>query len=702
MNLVIVESPAKGKTIEKYLGPGYRVLASFGHVRDVPKSKLGVDVEHNYDPSYIIPTKARKVITQLKNEAKKSEIIYLATDYDREGEAIAWHIVQALGLDKHKTAVKRITFHEITETAIQEAIKHPRELDVHLIDAQQARRVLDRLVGYKLSPFLWKKVYTGLSAGRVQSVAVRLIVDREREIQAFQPVEYWSIEADFTADSQQFVASLTNHNDKKFEKLSITTQAEASQIVASLEGGRYTVSNLTRKETSRNPYPPFTTSTLQQTASHQLGFSAKRTMALAQQLYEAGHITYMRTDSVNLSEQAITGARSYIEQEFGPKYLPSEARRFKTRAKGAQEAHEAIRPTQPNQTPEQLSNSLPEDQLKVYRLIWQRLIACQMAAARLEQIALDIETKVDSGRYQFRATGQHFLFDGYLKLWPEKSDTKTVPVLTIDQAVDLEQLRPDQHFTEPPPRFNEASLIKALEEYGIGRPSTYAPTISTIVDRGYVRLENRQFIPQEVGGIVTDLMKEHFPDIVDIGFTAKMEEDLDDVAEGKKDWVGVIDQFYRPFAKHLEEKEQTVEKQKTEEATDEVCEKCGKPMVIKLGRFGRFMACTGFPDCKNAKAIVVSTGIACPKCQTGEMIERTTRKRRKFWGCNRYPECNFATWDDPLKVKPVYDPVKEAAREAAAKAEKPAKTVKTKKAPAKKKAATFRSKAKPNTKPKKA
>lgn len=686
MNLVIVESPAKGKTIEKYLGKDYKVLASFGHVRDLPKSKLGVDVDKDYEPSYLIPTKARKVITQLKGEAKKSDVIYLATDYDREGEAIAWHIQKALDLESNKkTVVKRITFHEITESAIKEAIKHPRNLDMDLIDAQQARRVLDRLVGYKLSPFLWKKVYTGLSAGRVQSVAVRLIVDREREIKAFVPVEYWSIEADLEAAQQPFTASLILHNGKKLEKLTIQTKEEAEGIAKDLEDSTYKVISVTTKEVSRNPYAPFTTSTLQQTSAHQLGYTAKRTMMLAQQLYEAGHITYMRTDSVNLSNEAISGARSYIEKEFGSKYLPDSPKLYKTKSRGAQEAHEAIRPTDPKKTPDQLRNDIPDDQLRVYELIWKRLIACQMNAAKFNQISAEIETKGKTGEYTFRSSGQNVVFDGFLRLWQEKLDVKSLPEMTEGQVVDLIKLRYDQHFTEPPARFNEASLIKALEEFGIGRPSTYAPTISTIVDRGYVRIEARQFLPQEVGFIVIDLLKEHFPNIVDIGFTAQMEENLDDVAEGKKPWVQVIDQFYKPFNTLLGEKEISVEKQKTEEATDEVCDKCGKPMVAKLGRFGRFLACSGFPDCKNTKAILKPTGVKCPDCKEGDVIERMTRRRRKFWGCSRYPDCNYATWDDPNKPKKDKDEEPTANSDAEAKSvkkpleKKPAKTKRTKK-----------------------
>lgn len=680
MNLVIVESPSKGKTIEKYLGAGYKVLASFGHVRDLPKSKLGVDTENDYEPTYLIPTKAKKVITQLKAEAKKSDIVYLATDYDREGEAIAWHIVQALDLENSKdTIVKRITFHEITKDAIQAAVKNPRELDVHLIDAQQARRVLDRLVGYKLSPFLWKKIYKGLSAGRVQSVAVRLIVDREREILAFIPVEYWSIEADLEAKQRKFTASLVQKDGVKVEKMGIKTEDEAKQVSVDLEQSTYTIINVTKKTVNRNPYPPFTTSTLQQTASHQLGYTSKRTMALAQQLYEAGHITYMRTDSVNLSNEAIQGARQYVTTAFGQNYLPDAPRAYKTRAKGAQEAHEAIRPTNPGRTPQSLAGELDPDKLKLYELIWKRLVACQMASAKFEQVGADIEAAGQQSKYLFRASGQNVVFDGYLKLWPEKQEVKNLPELTVGEIADLIKLRYDQHFTEPPARFNEASLIKALEEFGIGRPSTYAPTISTIVDRGYVQIEARQFKPQEAGFIVTDLLKEHFPQIVDISFTAQMEENLDGIAEGKSRWQTVIDEFYKPFAANLLEKETTVERRNTEEATDEVCDKCGKPMIIKMGRFGRFMACSGFPDCKNAKPILKTTGHICPKCHENELAERMTKRKRKFWGCSAYPKCDFATWDDPNKVTPVVKPVVEGA-------EKVAKAV-AKKAPAKKPAA---------------
>lgn len=671
-NLVIVESPSKGKTIERYLGENYKVVASFGHVRDLPKSKLGVEVEHNYEPSYIVPVKAKKVVSALKAELKNIQTVYLATDYDREGESIAWHIVAALKLSELKNIIiKRITFTEITREAINAAIKQPRELDMNLINAQQARRVLDRLVGYKLSPFLWKKVYKGLSAGRVQSVAVRLIVDREREIKAFNPVEFWSIEADLLAETQAFTASLSQINGEKIDKFFLKNKAQAQLIIDDLKNAPYKVLKLNEKTVNRNPYAPFTTSTLQQTASHQLGFSAKRTMVLAQRLYEEGHITYMRTDSVNLSSQAVSAARSYIESAFGSNYLPGSPRLYKTRSKGAQEAHEAIRPTDPAKIPASLPSNLDADQQKLYELIWKRLIASQMVAAQFSQVSIDVEAKTKAESYIFRANGQNVVFDGYLKLWQEKLEDKSLPKLTEGQALELQKLRDEQHYTEPPARFNEASLIKALEEFGIGRPSTYAPTISTIVDRGYVKIEARQFIPQEVGFIVTDLMKEHFPSIVDVTFTADMEERLDAVAEGEKNWVEVIDQFYKPFAQLLSEKEVSVEKQKTEEPTDQVCDKCGKPMIIKLGRFGRFIACSNFPECKNTKPILKTTGIFCPLCQKFELAERITRRRRKFWGCADYPKCDFATWDDPHKVPPVVKPKVESEEKTAKSPAKP-------------------------------
>ncbi len=652
MNLVIVESPAKGKTIEKYLGKDYRVLASFGHVRDLPEGRIGVDPAKDFEPTYQIIPRAKKNVAHLKTALKGADKVYLATDYDREGEAIAWHLVQALGLDDQKgegqrIQVERITFHEITKEAILDAVKHPRALDMDLVNAQQARRILDRLVGYKLSPFLWKKVLKGLSAGRVQSVAVRLIVDRERDILAFVPQEYWSIEADLTkaGESQQFTAQLIRRNQDKLDKLAIGSQAAADKLVAELEGASYQVTDAATTDQQKWPSAPFTTSTLQQEASRRLGYSAKRTMKLAQDLYEDGKITYMRTDSTNVAEVAIGATRKLIGDKYGATYLPATAKRYKTKAKGAQEAHEAIRPTFVTELPETVSVG-DEDHRKLYDLIWRRLVASQMQPAIMAQTRIDIEASAAANRYGFSATGSMVKFDGYLKVWPTKMEERSLPGVGKGDSLDLKELHHDQHFTEPPARYNEASLIKALEEHGIGRPSTYAPTIATIVDRGYVRVDKRVFFPQEIGMVVTDLLKEHFPNIVDIQFTAHMEEQLDDVAEGKEDWVKMLTVFYDPFDKQLAEKLESVSKlELVNEETDEICDKCGKPMKIKLGRFGKFLACTGFPDCRNAKPIVVSTGVKCPVCQTGELIERKTKRGKTFWSCNRYPDCRAATWD---------------------------------------------------------
>lgn len=645
MNLVIVESPAKGKTIEKYLGKGYKVQASFGHVRDLPKRDLGVDIEKNFKPKYIVPPKAKKVISNLKTLAKKSDIIYLATDYDREGEAIAWHIKEALGKDLAKKEFKRITFHEITKNAILEAVKNPRSLDDDLIDAQQARRVLDRLVGYKLSPFLWKKVMKGLSAGRVQSVATRLIVEREREIKKFAPQEYWSIIAILLDSGVELEASLIKWKSKKLDKLEIKNKEEADKILALLEGAVYKIESVESKEVQKHPYPPFTTSTLQQEASKKLHFSAKKTMKVAQDLYEAGHITYMRTDSMNLASEAVAAARQLIEG-FGKDYLPASPKFYKTKSKGAQEAHEAIRPTDVGVGADDLVK-MQSDHQRLYRLIWQRMVASQMNSARVKQLRIDI--KANDGL--FRATGSQLLFDGFLKVWPSQFKEKSLPSVKEGQELDLKELKSNQHFTEPPPRYSEATLVKALEEHGIGRPSTYAPTLSTIQSRGYVHLDSRRFHADEIGEIVTDVLVEHFPQIIDIDFTRDLEKDLDSIADGKREWVKVIGDFYEPFADNLEKKEKSVEKKKVEEATDELCPECSKSLVIKLGRFGKFYACTGFPDCRYTRAIKVSSGIKCEKCGEGEMLERHTRKGKVFWGCSRYPECDNATWNDPSKEK---------------------------------------------------
>lgn len=653
MNLVIVESPAKGKTIEKYLGKGWKVLASFGHVRDLPKHELGVDTENNYEPKYVIPSKAKKAITALKGAAKEAESIYLATDPDREGEAIAWHVAEAIGFGnsksqnpKSKISIQRIVFHEITKSAIEEAVKHPRELDVDLIDAQQARRILDRLVGYTLSPFLWRKVMKGLSAGRVQSVAVRLIVEREREIAAFKPEEYWSVVASLLKRRGQFEAELATWQGEKLEKLSIKNQEQVDKIVEALKDAKYQITKVEQKQTTRNPYAPFTTSTLQQEAAKRLYFSAKQTMKLAQDLYEAGHITYMRTDSTNVATQAVEATRSYIASAIGGNYVPESSRMYKTKSKGAQEAHEAIRPTDPAKTPDSLSLTSNQHE-KLYDLIWRRLVASQMKSATIDQLSVAIK----AGDGTFRANGSQIKFDGFLRIWSTKMEERILPELKEGEEVDLKELVPAQHFTEPPPRYSEASLVKTLEKHGIGRPSTYAPTISTILDRGYVRLENRRFMPEQIGNVVTDLLVEHFPEVIDIGFTAQVEEDLDEIADGKKDWHRIIDDFWKPYNKKLEEKQGTVEKRDLTTATDEKCPECSKPLVIRLGRYGKFYACTGFPDCKYTKPLVESTGIKCPDCGKGDIVERSTRRGKKFFGCNQYPKCKYATWNDPRKQK---------------------------------------------------
>lgn len=647
-HLVIVESPAKGKTIERYLGKDYQVLASYGHVRDLPKSKMGVEIDDgSFAPHYLVPAKAKKAVASLKKAAASANDIYLATDYDREGEAIAWHVLEALKLNK-STPVHRITFHEITKSALEKAVKNPRELDYDLIDAQQARRILDRLVGYTLSPFLWKKVMKGLSAGRVQSVAVRLIVDREKEIKAFKPQEYWSIDGQFLRGSDQFTASLIEFGGDKLDKMSIKSEVESKKIEQALGGLDYQISSIEKKERKKRPSPPFTTSTLQQQAAHRLHFSAKQTMKLAQDLYEDGHITYMRTDSVNLAEEAIKATRKLVENEYGGKYLPKDAQHYKTRSKGAQEAHEAIRPTHVDSLPGNL-NLKSEKHDKLYKLIWQRMVASQMSPALLK--AETVLVKSTDGQGIFKATGNVVDFEGYLKVWPTAREDKILPKLKEQESVDLDKMNVDQHFTEPPPRYSEASLIKALEEHGIGRPSTYAPTLSTIQDRGYVELLERRFHPTETGENVNAILVKHFPDIVDLDFTAEMEEDLDKVAEGKKDWTKLLGDFYKPFHKLVEEKTEDVPKLDLTEKTDKICPECGKSMVIRPGRYGKFLACTGFPDCKHTEPIIKKTGVTCPECKEGELIERKTRRGKTFWGCQRYPKCKYATWDDPNKKK---------------------------------------------------
>ncbi|MDP3902226.1 MAG: type I DNA topoisomerase [bacterium] len=648
--LVIVESPTKARTISKFLGNDFIVESSYGHVRDLPKSRLGIDTENNFQPSYIVPIKARKRVKELKKLAEKSSEIILASDEVREGEAIAWHLTYALGIDPEKQKTKRIVFHEITKTAIDHAIGNPRDIDMNLVDAQQARRILDRLVGYELSPFLWKKVFRGLSAGRVQSVAVRLVVDREREIEAFKPQEYWGIEAELANNKENFIAKLYKKDDKVFDKLEIKSKQEADNILGDLRNATYKVAQVEKKESKRMPSPPFTTSSLQQEASSKLRYGAKQTMMLAQQLYEQGYISYMRTDSVNLSNDSLIAAKKFVSENYGKEFSLEEPRRFKTKAKGAQEAHEAIRPTDPSRKPDDISSKLDAKQYKLYDLIWRRFIACQMQPAVFDSTTVDIA----AANYIFRANGSVIKFEGWLKVYPSKFTENILPLLAEKDILELIKILPSQHFTEPPPRYNEASLIKTLEENGIGRPSTYAPTITTIQTRHYVaKNDQKRFVPTETGLTVNDLLTEHFPEVVNIKFTATMEEQFDEIAEGKEKWVPMIKSFYGPFHKNLENKMEKVEKQNTDEKTDEVCEKCGKPMIIKMGRFGKFMACSGFPDCKNTKKVdkepPKSIGMKCPKCGKHEIVIKHTKRKRIFYGCPGYPECDYASWKDPTK-----------------------------------------------------
>ncbi len=667
MNLVIVESPTKARTISKFLGKGFLVESSFGHIRDLPKSKLGIDLEKNFEPQYIIPVKSKKRVNFLKKEAQKSDEVILAVDEDREGEAIAWHLVKALGLeDAEAGRVKRIVFHEITESAINEALKSPRAINTHLVNAQQARRILDRLVGYKLSPFLWEKVMRRLSAGRVQSVALRLIAEREEEIKSFKPDEYWTIVAllNKIKDKRQKIKNLeaTVHkiNGKIIQKLGIQTKEEADAIVADLKDSACSVLQVDAKKMKRNPLPPFTTSTLQQEASKRLRLSAKQTMRLAQMIYENGFITYMRTDSVNLSMESVTAAKKWLLSALGPEYAVQAPRFFKTKSRLAQEAHEAIRPTNPGLTPEEFKHQFKEG-VRLYELIWQRFMASQMPQAIFDSTSIEIEAKSGAAHktYGLRASGSTLRFDGFLKIWPTQFEEKELPDVKAGEELNVTAVVPSQHFTEPPPRYNEASLIKILEEYGIGRPSTYAPIISVIQERNYVtKNDDRRFVPTEIGFAVNKILVEHFPKIVDIQFTAKMEEELDLVAAGKAVWQKVIQEFYEPFAKNLEIKYGEVEKQKPIfEETNEVCEKCGKPMIIKYGRFGKFLACSGFPECKNTKTIRVAVQDAngnemkCSKCSEGFVVRRRTKRGRFFYGCSRYPACDFASWTNPALEK---------------------------------------------------
>lgn len=641
-NLVIVESPAKAGTIQKYLGADFEVLASMGHIRDLPASKIGVDTEHDFLPQYVIPPKARPNLKKLKTALKGKKVVWLATDLDREGEAIAWHVAQALELDKDASiTVHRITFDEITKAAVTHAIQHPRDINYQLVDAQQARRVVDRLVGYTLSPVLWKKLYKGLSAGRVQSVALRLIVDREAERDAFNPVEYWSLEADLLHQKEaQLTAKLIQYQGKKIEQLTIGGEKEATAIKAALEKAVYEVTGVERKAVKRHPQAPYTTSTFQQDAVNRLGMSAKQAMRSAQKLYEGGHITYMRTDSVELATEAAEAIRAHISGAFGPAYLPATPNTYKTKTKQAQEAHEAIRPTHPERQGSEVSNDASD--LKVYDLIRNRTLASQMFSAELEQTTLTI----GAGEGVFRASGQRIVFPGFLAVLPPKETTEEqkLPNVQEKDVLVLEELRADQHFTEPPPRYSEATLIKALEENGIGRPSTYAPTMDTLSQRKYVRIEQRRFIPESIGIQVTKLLTEHFPNIVDLNFTAQMEGQLDEIADGSAQYQSTLKNFWDPFNKQVEEKVNTIEKVDMTEKSDEICPTCGAPMIIKTGRFGRFLACTKFPDCKTTKPLVSvePTGLICPK-DGKELIWKKAR-RGNFIGCSGYPTCDFALW----------------------------------------------------------
>jgi len=640
MDLIIVESPTKAKTIQKFLGSGYKVKSSFGHVRDLPKRELGVDTEKDFTPKYIVPIKAKKIINELKKESKKSKNTILATDEDREGEAIAWHLTEALKLKNPK----RIVFHEITKTAINQALLNPRQIDINLVDAQQARRILDRLVGYKLSPFLWKKVTKGLSAGRVQSVAVRLVVEREREIEKFIAQEYWQIEVLLKKNTEEFSAFLAKKNEVLIDRLDIKNKNEADKILNELKDAEYVVDIVEKKETRKNPFPPFTTSTLQQSAWQKFHFPARLTMQLAQKLYEEGHITYHRTDSLNLSETALLNAKNFIETSIGKNYWQT-FKRYK--AKGnVQEAHEAIRPTFADRTPESLTN-IDQKQLKIYTLIWQRFIACQMTSALFNSISATIKAK----NYTFRANGQTLKFDGFLKIYQTKFEEKELPNLEENDRLTLIKLDPSQHFTEPPARYNEASLIKALEKHGIGRPSTYAPTLATIQARSYIeKNEQKRFFPSEMGIMINDVLVENFPEIVNIEFTAKLEKELDQIAEGKDTLVKTCRDFYIPFSKNLKDKYENVSKKKfAETPTDRKCPKCNSPLIEKMGRFGRFCGCSKFPECKHTEPIKDNgIGIGCPKCKIGEIVSKRTKKAKIFYGCDQFPKCDFATWDKPI------------------------------------------------------
>lgn len=657
-NLVIVESPTKARTLSQLLGNDYEITASMGHVRDLPRGEFGVDVEHNFEPQYVIPKEKIKSVNSLVKEAAGADKLWLATDPDREGEAIAWNLLQVIS-EKSKSKAKdyeRVVFHEITKDAVEEAFNNSRKIDEDLVEAQQARRVLDRLVGYKLSPLLWKKVKSGLSAGRVQSVALRLVVDREREIAAFKPVEYWVIEALLLrqlADSEgqakgEFVATLVKIGDEKAE---VRNKKQADKIVGDLEKSSYQVIDVKSKDARKYPNPPFTTSTLQQSAANRFGFVPKRTMRLAQDLYEQGLITYMRTDSVHLSEKAVDAARKYIEDVFGKSYLPPAPRRYKVKSRLAQEAHEAIRPTNITVNSSQLTVDT-NDHKKLYDLIWKRMIVCQMAEAIVAETTIDVEGKSDS-TYTLRANGQKVKFDGWYKVY-EKLPIKEqeLPEVKNGEDLDLKKVNSEQKFTEPSARYTEATLIKALEKNDIGRPSTYAPTISTLYERAYIeRIPDRKIKPTPIGEAAVDFLVKYFGEIVDLKFTAKMEKELDEIAQGKLEMTNSISKFWIPFEKKVELVTLEGEKMKVKtEETDLICDVCGKPMVIRYGRFGKFLACSGFPDCKNTKTLAAPTGLTCPDCG-GNIVVKKTRRGKTFWGCENFPKCKYASWTKPSFAK---------------------------------------------------
>ncbi|MDH6428124.1 DNA topoisomerase I [Paenibacillus odorifer] len=656
--LVIVESPAKAKTIGKYLGSKYIVKASMGHIRDLPKSQIGVEVENDFSPKYITIRGKGSILKELKDASKKVKKVYLAADPDREGEAIAWHLAHALDLDN--TQECRVVFNEITKQAVKDAFKTPRKINMDLVNAQQARRILDRLVGYKISPLLWKKVKKGLSAGRVQSVAVKIIMDRENEISAFVPTEYWSITAKLGIRDSVFEAKFHKLNGVKKE---LNQESDVQEVLEAINNASFKVSDVKEKERQRHPSAPFTTSSLQQEAARKLGFRAAKTMSVAQQLYEGvelgkegtvGLITYMRTDSTRLSVTAQDEAKELITAKYGEKFLPESPRQYSKKAAGAQEAHEAIRPTSALREPEMVKEFLSRDQFRLYKLVWERFVSSQMSSALLDTLSVDIA----AGTATFRAVGSKVSFPGFMKVYVEGNDDGTtdedkyLPPLQAGDALNKQEIEPKQHFTQPPPRYTEARLVKTLEELGIGRPSTYAPTLETIQKRGYVAIEEKKFMPTELGELVIEQMEQFFPEILNVEFTANMEGDLDHVEEGSEDWVKVLAEFYESFEKRLVFAEEEMKEIEIEdEVSDEICEKCGKPLVYKLGRFGKFLACSGFPDCRNTKPIIKDIGVTCPKCHEGKVVERRSKKGRVFYGCDQYPGCDFVSWDRP-SIKP--------------------------------------------------